>query len=263
MTYVEKTGENQAVTVEDGLDRRAPLGQLPGRGRGRPDGEGEEGSPRHRRRCRSGALARCGSRRNGPSGGHGDLEAGDGSCARGAAGEAGSSERDRDATGASLAGSGATGLASRGEGSRRPRRRRGGGGRGGRADRGGDVRGGRPPEGATQRASPSSRGWSSESTVPFGEETSGPAPSAGVRRECRARYSPEVVEFFKATGEGWQARMDRPHREQLLAAGELRLPACSAQGHHRVELLFVEAAARRGPPAPRLRSPRPRRRSGA
>lgn len=27
------------------------------------------------------------------------------------------------------------------------------------------------------------------------------------------RYSPEVVEFFKATGEGWQARMDEALKE--------------------------------------------------
>jgi uncharacterized protein (DUF4415 family) len=29
------------------------------------------------------------------------------------------------------------------------------------------------------------------------------------------RYSPEVVEFFKATGEGWQARMDGVLREYV------------------------------------------------
>jgi uncharacterized protein (DUF4415 family) len=29
------------------------------------------------------------------------------------------------------------------------------------------------------------------------------------------RYSPEVVEFFKSTGEGWQARMDSVLREYV------------------------------------------------
>ncbi len=29
------------------------------------------------------------------------------------------------------------------------------------------------------------------------------------------RYSPEVVEFFKATGEGWQARMDEALKEWM------------------------------------------------
>lgn len=29
------------------------------------------------------------------------------------------------------------------------------------------------------------------------------------------RYSPEVVEYFKATGEGWQARMDSVLREYV------------------------------------------------
>ncbi|HVT59813.1 MAG TPA: BrnA antitoxin family protein [Thermoanaerobaculia bacterium] len=27
------------------------------------------------------------------------------------------------------------------------------------------------------------------------------------------RYSPEVVEYFKSTGEGWQARIDEALRE--------------------------------------------------
>ena len=33
------------------------------------------------------------------------------------------------------------------------------------------------------------------------------------------RYSPEVVEYFKATGEGWQARMDAVLREYVAQAG--------------------------------------------
>ncbi len=31
------------------------------------------------------------------------------------------------------------------------------------------------------------------------------------------RYSPEVVEYFKATGEGWQTRMDDALKEWLIA----------------------------------------------
>jgi uncharacterized protein (DUF4415 family) len=31
------------------------------------------------------------------------------------------------------------------------------------------------------------------------------------------RYSPEVVEYFKSTGEGWQARMDEALREWMAA----------------------------------------------
>ena len=33
------------------------------------------------------------------------------------------------------------------------------------------------------------------------------------------RYSPEVVEYFRATGEGWQARMDAVLREYVAQAG--------------------------------------------
>jgi uncharacterized protein (DUF4415 family) len=29
------------------------------------------------------------------------------------------------------------------------------------------------------------------------------------------RYSPEVVEYFKATGEGWQTRMDEALKEWM------------------------------------------------
>ncbi len=32
--------------------------------------------------------------------------------------------------------------------------------------------------------------------------------SASKKLLVSVRYSPEVIEFFKATGEGWQARMD-------------------------------------------------------
>src|SRR4030065_2974272 len=32
--------------------------------------------------------------------------------------------------------------------------------------------------------------------------------SASTKQLVSARYSPEVLEFFKSTGEGWQSRMD-------------------------------------------------------
>ena len=39
--------------------------------------------------------------------------------------------------------------------------------------------------------------------------------SASKKRLLSVRYSPEVVEFFKSTGEGWQARMDQVLREYV------------------------------------------------
>lgn len=39
--------------------------------------------------------------------------------------------------------------------------------------------------------------------------------SAHKKQLLSVRYSPEVVEFFKATGEGWQARMDSVLREYV------------------------------------------------
>lgn len=36
----------------------------------------------------------------------------------------------------------------------------------------------------------------------------GRPPSAHKKQLVSVRYSPEVLTFFKATGEGWQARMD-------------------------------------------------------
>src|SRR4051794_9534233 len=39
--------------------------------------------------------------------------------------------------------------------------------------------------------------------------------SASKKQLLSVRYSPEVVEFFKASGEGWQARMDRVLREYV------------------------------------------------
>jgi len=39
--------------------------------------------------------------------------------------------------------------------------------------------------------------------------------SAGRKVLLSVRYSPEVVEYFRATGEGWQARMDEVLREYV------------------------------------------------
>jgi len=39
--------------------------------------------------------------------------------------------------------------------------------------------------------------------------------SASKKLLLSVRYSPEVVEFFKSTGEGWQARMDGVLREYV------------------------------------------------
>lgn len=39
--------------------------------------------------------------------------------------------------------------------------------------------------------------------------------SAHKKQLLSVRYSPEVVEFFKSTGEGWQVRMDQVLREYV------------------------------------------------
>ena len=39
--------------------------------------------------------------------------------------------------------------------------------------------------------------------------------SPNPKRLVSVRYSPEVLEFFKATGEGWQSRMDGVLREYV------------------------------------------------
>ena len=36
----------------------------------------------------------------------------------------------------------------------------------------------------------------------------GRPPSANRKQLVSVRYSPEVIDFFRATGEGWQSRMD-------------------------------------------------------
>jgi uncharacterized protein (DUF4415 family) len=43
--------------------------------------------------------------------------------------------------------------------------------------------------------------------VPF-EAVRGRPPSANKKLLVSVRYSPEVITYFRATGEGWQARMD-------------------------------------------------------
>mgnify|MGYP001300008778 CR=1 FL=1 len=39
--------------------------------------------------------------------------------------------------------------------------------------------------------------------------------SANAKQLVSVRYSPEVLEFFKATGEGWQTRMDGVLRQYV------------------------------------------------
>lgn len=41
-------------------------------------------------------------------------------------------------------------------------------------------------------------------------------PKSGRAKQLvSVRYSPEVLEYFKSTGEGWQSRMDRVLREYV------------------------------------------------
>lgn len=39
--------------------------------------------------------------------------------------------------------------------------------------------------------------------------------AASTKQLVSVRYSPEVIAWFKATGEGWQARMDRVLRDYV------------------------------------------------
>jgi len=43
----------------------------------------------------------------------------------------------------------------------------------------------------------------------------GRPPSGNAKQMVSIRYSPEVLAFFKSTGEGWQARMDGVLREYV------------------------------------------------
>lgn len=53
-----------------------------------------------------------------------------------------------------------------------------------------------------------------EAMVPL-RAVRGRPKSSSKKRLVSVRYSPEVIEFFKATGEGWQARMDGVLREYV------------------------------------------------
>jgi uncharacterized protein (DUF4415 family) len=44
----------------------------------------------------------------------------------------------------------------------------------------------------------------------------GRPPVENKKQLVSIRYSPEVIEFFRATGEGWQARMNQVLREHVL-----------------------------------------------
>lgn len=41
--------------------------------------------------------------------------------------------------------------------------------------------------------------------------------SASSKQLVSVRYSPEVLAYFRSTGEGWQSRMDRVLRDYVLA----------------------------------------------
>lgn len=50
--------------------------------------------------------------------------------------------------------------------------------------------------------------------VPF-QAIRGRPKSANPKRLLSVRYSPEVIEYFKSTGEGWQSRMDGVLRQYV------------------------------------------------
>ena len=45
----------------------------------------------------------------------------------------------------------------------------------------------------------------------------GRPPKAQPKVSLTVRYSPEVVRYFKATGKGWQTRMDEVLREYVIS----------------------------------------------
>jgi uncharacterized protein (DUF4415 family) len=45
----------------------------------------------------------------------------------------------------------------------------------------------------------------------------GRPPSANKKQLVSVRYSPEVISFFRSTGEGWQARMDSVLKQYIEA----------------------------------------------
>lgn len=50
----------------------------------------------------------------------------------------------------------------------------------------------------------------------------GRPPSENKKQLVSIRYSAEVVEFFKSTGDGWQARMDGVLRDYVAHQGRRR-----------------------------------------
>ncbi len=53
----------------------------------------------------------------------------------------------------------------------------------------------------------------------------GRPPSDNKKILVSVRYSPEVIAYFKATGDGWQARMDGVLREYIARQDEVEYPA--------------------------------------
>jgi uncharacterized protein (DUF4415 family) len=53
-----------------------------------------------------------------------------------------------------------------------------------------------------------------EAMVPF-RALRGRPPSPNRKQLVSIRYSPEVLEYFKSTGEGWQARIDGVLKEYV------------------------------------------------
>ena len=54
-----------------------------------------------------------------------------------------------------------------------------------------------------------------KSMVPF-SRVRGRPKSTNPKQLVSVRYSPEVIEFFRATGAGWQSRMDEVLRAHVL-----------------------------------------------
>jgi uncharacterized protein (DUF4415 family) len=50
----------------------------------------------------------------------------------------------------------------------------------------------------------------------------GRPPSANKKQLVSVRYSPEVLAFFRSTGEGWQARMDGVLKRYVESQGKRR-----------------------------------------
>jgi uncharacterized protein (DUF4415 family) len=54
-----------------------------------------------------------------------------------------------------------------------------------------------------------------KSMVPM-KRLRGRPKSAGAKQLVSIRYSPEVLQYFRATGKGWQSRIDRVLREYVV-----------------------------------------------